>query len=118
MDLIESSRKRIGENIRIRREQIGMTMDELARLMGYKNRSSIAKIENGENTVPSDKMALLAFCLHTDVPSLFGWVTTVPINAEEKWLLDMWKKADNDAQQAVKLILRRFEKKDIASSAG
>ena len=118
MDLIESSRKRIGENIRIRREQIGMTMDELARLMGYKNRSSIAKIENGENTVPSDKMALLAFCLNTDVPSLFGWVATAQVTEEEQWLLDLWRKADNDAQQAIKLILRRFEEKDTVSSAG
>ncbi|MCF0106212.1 MAG: helix-turn-helix transcriptional regulator, partial [Holdemanella sp.] len=41
----------IGERIRKRREELGMSQEELAELMGYKNRSTIAKIESGANDV-------------------------------------------------------------------
>lgn len=35
----------IGERIRQRRENLQMSQDELAQLLGYKSRSSVAKIE-------------------------------------------------------------------------
>ena len=36
---------KIGERIKYRREQLGLSQDELARRLGYKSRSSINKIE-------------------------------------------------------------------------
>lgn len=35
----------VGERIRQQRESVGMSQDELAKKMGYKDRSSISKIE-------------------------------------------------------------------------
>ena len=40
-----------GERINKIRNEKGMTQDELARAVGYKSRSTIAKIESGERDV-------------------------------------------------------------------
>lgn len=46
---------KVGERIRIKREELGITQDELAQLTGYKSRSSINKIEKGGNDLPQSK---------------------------------------------------------------
>lgn len=55
--------KKIGENIRKRRNQLGLTQDQLAEMTGYRNRSSITKIEQGENDPTQSKLLLLAAAL-------------------------------------------------------
>lgn len=65
--------------IRQRREELGMTQDELARKMGYKSRSSINKIEKGENDIPQSKIMAFAAALETTPEYLMGW--TVEPNA-------------------------------------
>lgn len=45
------------KRIRKRREELGMSQEELAKKMGYKSRSSINKIEMGENDIPQSKIA-------------------------------------------------------------
>jgi len=37
----------IGERIKIKRELLGITQEELAQKLGYKNKSTIAKINGG-----------------------------------------------------------------------
>lgn len=37
-----------GERIRIRREELGLTQDELAKRIGYSNRSGICRLEKAE----------------------------------------------------------------------
>lgn len=49
----------IGDRIRQRREELGMTQDELARAAGYKSRSSINKIEVDGRGLPQNKMRTL-----------------------------------------------------------
>jgi len=56
-----------GENIRKRRLELGMTQQQLADALGYKTRSSIAKIEKNEATVSPEKLPSLARILQTDV---------------------------------------------------
>ena len=41
----------IGKRIRSKREELGITQEELAKMLGYKNKSTIAKIENGTNDI-------------------------------------------------------------------
>ena len=48
------------KRIRKRREELGMSQEELAKKMGYKSRSSINKIEMGENDIPQSKIATFA----------------------------------------------------------
>ena len=53
------------ENIKKRREELGITQDELAHTLGYKSRSTISKIESGENDVSQSKLKAIADALHT-----------------------------------------------------
>ena len=63
----------IYKRIRARREELGISQEELARRMGYKSRSSINKIEKGENDIPQSKIAAFAKALRTTPESLMGW---------------------------------------------
>ena len=64
----------IGENIKKRREELGMSQDELAEKMGYKSRSTIAKIEKGVNDVTQTNIVRFAEILKTTPAYLMGWV--------------------------------------------
>ena len=50
----------IGYRIRRRREELKMTQQELADKLGYKNKSSIAKIETGTNDIVQSKVVEFA----------------------------------------------------------
>ncbi len=63
----------IGTRIREKREAIGMTQEELASRLGYKNKSSIAKIETGTNDIVQSKVVEFATILNTTVAYLMGW---------------------------------------------
>ena len=63
----------IGKRIREKREAIGMTQEELASKLGYKNKSSIAKIETGANDIIQSKVVEFANILGTTVAYLMGW---------------------------------------------
>lgn len=60
----------IGANIKKRRYELRMSQKELADAMGYKTRSTIAKIETGENDVSQKKLKLFADVLDTTAEAL------------------------------------------------
>ena len=62
----------IGKRIREKREELGMTQEELASKLGYKNKSSIAKIETGANDIVQSKVVEFANILNTSVAYLMG----------------------------------------------
>ena len=68
----------IGDRIKARRLELDMSQDELARLVGYKSRSSINKIEKGENDIPQSKIAAFAAALETTPEYLMGWDSSTP----------------------------------------
>ena len=63
----------IYKRIRARREELGLSQEELAKRMGYKSRSSINKIEKGENDIPQSKIVAFAQALRTTLEALMGW---------------------------------------------
>ena len=63
----------IAERIRNRRQELGMSQDELARLLGYKSRSSIYKIEASGQDLPRKKIEKIAEALHTTPEYIMGW---------------------------------------------
>ena len=62
-----------GEMIRILREQRNITQEELAKAVGYKTRSSIAKIETGESDPPQKMIKKIADVLEVSPAELVGW---------------------------------------------
>lgn len=62
----------VGEKIRIRREELNMSQDELAKRVGYKSRSSIQKIEKSRD-LPIGKVRQVAAILDINPSYLLGW---------------------------------------------
>ena len=60
-------------NIRMQRERLGLSQDELAGLVGYTSRTSIAKIEAGKIDLPQSKVEAFAHALHMTPAALLGW---------------------------------------------
>ena len=55
----------LGDRIRLRREELRISQEELATRLGYKSRSTIAKIESGENDLTQSKIVAFAEALNT-----------------------------------------------------
>lgn len=74
----------VGINIKKRRMELKMSQQELADEMGYKTRSTIAKIESGENDVSQKKLRRFAEILDTTVEALISGYTMTEsyVNAE------------------------------------
>ena len=77
----------IGANIKKRRYELRMSQQELADALGYKTRSTIAKIESGENDISHKKLDKFAEALDTTVEALISGNTyhkgsPLPIDSE------------------------------------
>ena len=59
--------------IKKRREELGLSQEELADKLGYKSRSSINKIELGLSDIPFSKIPLFAKALEIEPEILMGW---------------------------------------------
>lgn len=63
----------IGDKIRLKREELNLTQEELAKKMGYKSKSTINKIEMGINDITQSKIVAFAKALDTTPSYLMGW---------------------------------------------
>lgn len=70
----------LGINIKRRRLELRMSQQELAQAMGYKTRSTIAKIESGENDVSQKKLQKFAAVLDTTVEALLSGQISAPLS--------------------------------------
>ena len=67
--------KIFGGRVRSRRQELGLSMDELAKKVGYTGqagRTSIYKIETGRQDVPASKVKAIAAALETSEAYLMG----------------------------------------------
>lgn len=107
----------IGERIKIRREQLGLTQEEVAKKCGYKSRSSVNKIELSRS-LPLSKVELMARALETTPAELMGWTDestdyitdneTVEMpedSSEAQELYEKYKNAIPEIQNAVDNLL-------------
>ena len=66
------------ERIRQLRISAGMSQDDLAHAMGYKDRSMITKIESGKVDISQKKIIAFARVLNTTPAYLMGWADEFP----------------------------------------
>lgn len=62
----------LSSRVRQRREELGLSQEELADRMGYRSKSSITKLEKGVNDLPQSKLEELATALETTPAWLLG----------------------------------------------
>lgn len=89
----------IGQRVKQRRLELGLTQDELANLVGYNKRFSITRIESGQNAIPTKKLDKFAEVLHTTVSYLLG-----KENEDEYYYLN---------QDTKKIAKKAYERKSI-----
>jgi len=63
----------IGDRIKQRRKELGMSQEELAHKLGYKSRSSVNKIELGGQNLTQKKIKKIADALDTTPEYIMGW---------------------------------------------
>ena len=102
----------IGRRIRARRLELHLSQDELAKLAGYKSRSSINKIEQGKNDIPQTKIQDIATALSTTVAYIMGAEPTIPtldaaVDASEKELslLKKYRRLDDVGKATVDAVI-------------
>ena len=83
----------IGNRIRSRRIELGITQDELASKLGYRSKSSINKIELGVQDLPQKKIVDFAKALDTTPAYLMGWE-----QVDLEVMSDYMRKAANDTK--------------------
>ena len=63
----------LGQKIKKRREELGLSQEDLAKILGYKHKSSINKIELGAADVPRAKVPAFAKALGMTAIVFSGW---------------------------------------------
>lgn len=79
----------IGDRIKARRVQLGLSQEELAARLGYKSRSTINKIELGVNDITQSKVSAIAKALDTTSAYLMGWDDEKPLSVSAEGLSDI-----------------------------
>lgn len=94
----------IGANIRKRRFELKMTQHELAIAMGYRSRSTIAKIENGENDVTHSKLQKFAVVLDTTIDALLSGSDSIALPQDTPTIPTALSSTDNRNRNVVLIL--------------
>lgn len=93
------------KNIRNRRIELGLTQAELAKKIGYRSISTIAKIERGINDIPQSKIKAFADALNTTPGELMGEVEPAPVplslTQQEETHIKKYRQLDADGREDV-----------------
>lgn len=103
-----------GERVKIKRELLGLSQEELANKLGFKSRSSINKIEKDINDVTQSVVVKLATALETTPAYLMGWedeeveIHTLAAHATE----DLTEEEQEEVRQFVKFLKSKRSSND------
>lgn len=91
----------IGKRIKERRLELGLSQDELAKRIGLKSKSTICKIERGEDNLTSPTLQKYAKALNTTSIYLMYGKQEHPIDTEEaKAIRDLYTNVDAEILEA------------------
>lgn len=108
---------KIGERIKQRRKELGLSADKLGEILG-KDRSTIFRYEKGDiENLPLDILQPIAKALMTTPEYLMGWSDEKKTNAPEKHklsegeikLLEAYRRLSSDTQQLLVETIDSFD---------
>lgn len=115
--------EQMGQRIKRLREELKMSQSTLAELVGYKDKTAIAKVEAGKVDLPQSKISSFAKALKTNTSYLFGDIDNIEkaqssttdyyftnmfkdIGDPEIYLeREMWRKYNEADEQTKRIIL-------------
>ena len=96
-----------GVRVRAARVAAGLTQLELARAMGYSTRSTISRIESGDNQVPMDRLdALPAYLLGQDGAAAEPAAPQAAAPEDDPFLQEFWRCAMSLRRDQQEMLLR------------
>lgn len=96
--------KEIGQRIRKRRRELKISQVELCEMLGYKDHSTVSKIEKGERGLPQKKILKIAVALQTTPAYLMGWdLLEKEENEKIKRLLKYYQCLDTSGRNTLEL---------------
>lgn len=105
----------VGEQIKKRRIELGLTQKELAEKLGYKSNTTINKIELGINDISQSKVMEFAKALNTTPAYIMGWDSLEYVAEEDRGIVK-WATKNNltpielpDEMQALNTLLRQYK---------
>ena len=108
----------VGERIRHQRENIGMSQEELAKKLGYKDRSSVSKIEKeSDMNITLEMVQKFADVLRCSPAYLMGWLddsnnseysNIFPQTEREKTFVEQYSQLDANQQKLVDNLIETF----------
>lgn len=108
---------RIGERIKLKRNEKGLSQRDLASLMGYSHHSTLARIENGSVDVSQKKIVQFAEVLGVSVAYLMGWdeaEKNAPgkdnLTEGEKELLKFFREIPEESRSLALEVFKTFRK--------
>ncbi len=78
----------IGNIIKKRRVQLGLSQTELANKLGFKSKASISRIELGVQSLPQNKILEMAKALDVSPEYLMGWRNTLESSSDSKVMVN------------------------------
>lgn len=107
----------IGEKIKKRRMELGLSQRELAKKMGYSDNSTLARIEQGKVDVYQNKIVEFSEVLGVSIAYLMDWEEETPekiqLNEGEEMLLDLFRRVPVESQRMVldmiKIVLKQSQ---------
>ena len=78
----------IGNIIKKRRVQLGLSQTELANKLGFKSTASISRIELGVQSLPQNKILEMAKALDVSPEYLMGWRNTLESSSDSKVIVN------------------------------
>lgn len=119
----------LGQRIKQKRKELGLSQEELANRLGLKSKSTICKIERGDDNLTTSSIRQYADALNCTPSYLMGWENPEQqireayykggirrtITDREVDLIILYRAASRDTQTAIDKILglENVEKRDI-----
>ena len=96
----------LGERVKMLRQKVGLTQEELAKEIGYSTKTSISKIENDILDINQSTTIALARALKTTPSVIMGWEeveenVTIQNTPQEEALLSNYRQLNPDGQKKV-----------------
>lgn len=104
----------VGERIKQRREELGLTQMQLAYKMGYNTRSSISRTEQAGDDIGTNRIVKFAEALNVSPAYLMGWEddsgVDFTVTDDEKLIIESYRKSDLETKKMIKRLLLYAEK--------
>lgn len=99
----------VGQRIRERRKELGLSQEELARRLGNKSRASVCTVEKDKEDLTTERIRKYAEALDCTPAFLMGWEDERGDKTPYKKLLDAYERNERIAQYSPEQLIEALD---------